>query len=233
MAYLASQLVSEAWYLSGIVARGLETPGGDEMTDGLRLLNLLLTDKSITARLIPYYSQVVVNCVVGQESYSVPGLIVAEEVTYVLDGVRFPMVNLGRRAYFASGRVNSIQALPYSYHIERGLGGATLWVYFLPNQAYPITITGKFALTQVTTDTDLLLALDMFYINYLQYSLANRMCQFYDVALHPDSANELKNYENQIIDLSPMDLTIVKSSTLTNRGTLNWAQVNLGKGWTV
>ncbi|NIV16246.1 MAG: hypothetical protein GWN62_34815, partial [Aliifodinibius sp.] len=77
----ASELVANAWYLSGIVARDLETVSGSQATDGLRLLNDLLSEKRITGRLIPYFTQTSFNAVVGQESYFVNDLIETEDVT--------------------------------------------------------------------------------------------------------------------------------------------------------
>ena len=54
--YLANDLISRSWYLSGIVARRLQSVTGDQAMDGLFLLNALLDWKSIQIDLIPYWT---------------------------------------------------------------------------------------------------------------------------------------------------------------------------------
>ena len=66
MAYTAAELVNRAWYLSGIVGRNLETVSGQQATDGLFLLNTLLSFKATDLRLIPYYKRYQFSMVAGQ-----------------------------------------------------------------------------------------------------------------------------------------------------------------------
>lgn len=76
--------------------------------------------------------------------------------------------------------------------------------------------------------------LDKYYINYLQYRLAERLCTAYNFILPPGAAKQLLQYQQMISKRSsPMDLTINKISTLTTGNSINYAQVNLGKGWTI
>ena len=49
MPYLAQTLITRSWYLSGIVARGAQTVTGDQITDGLMMLNALLDFKQSLA----------------------------------------------------------------------------------------------------------------------------------------------------------------------------------------
>ena len=48
MTYLASTLVTNSWYLSGILARGLQVLQGDQIADGVQLLNNLLNFMSFS-----------------------------------------------------------------------------------------------------------------------------------------------------------------------------------------
>ena len=36
MAYTAQQLITRSWFLSGIIARNLQVPTGDQIYDGLQ-----------------------------------------------------------------------------------------------------------------------------------------------------------------------------------------------------
>jgi hypothetical protein len=231
MAYLVSQLISNAYFLSGVVSRGLEAVGGEQMSDGLTLLNALLAIKTANNRLIPYYSEYETTTVVGQETYFVPNLIDIEAITFNIQTVRFSMLERNRRFYFGAPRVDNINALPFDWHMERTLGGANVYLYFLPNAAMPLKIFGKFSLAEVELDDDLSETLDLFYIEYLRYALTEYICGEYQISVQPQVQQKLNEYEKIIRDISPIDLTIQKASTLTAENGLNWAMVNF-PGWT-
>lgn len=232
MAYSALTLITRAWYLSGIVARNLETVSGDQITDGLFLLNTLLDFKASDLRLIPYFTRYAGTFVIGQETYNIPGLYAIESMTFNIGTVRYPMTELTRDIYFGSGRVDNILSLPFSYHLERTKGGSNVYVYFLPNQAYVFNLSGKFALTDVTLMQDMSLVYDAFYLEYLRYALAQFFCNEYSIAFAPEKLQMLRQYEKKLTDVSPPDLTMKKISFIGNHATMNWAQANIGMGYT-
>jgi hypothetical protein len=225
------ELVTNAYYFSGIVARNFQQVDGQQITDGLRLLNILLSEKTISGRFIPYYGHLTIPCVIGQQAYEVDNLISVDALTFNIDDVRFPMIEDQRRQYWATGRVDNIEALPYHYYLERIKGGLKIYLYFLPQDTYPLNITGKFALGDVTLDQDIDDELDEYYINYLEYSLAKQICIFNKIAVPLDVRDVIARYELQLSDLNPIDFTINKISTLTKNNNISWSDVNLGRGW--
>ncbi len=232
MAYSALTLITRAWYLSGIVARNLETVSGDQVTDGLFLLNVLLDFKASDVRLIPYFTRYAGTFVVGQEMYYIPNLYDIETMTFNIGTVRYPMNKTTRDVYFGNGRVDNINSLPFQYHLERTYGGSNVWVYFLPEQAYVFNLIGKFALTEVTLMQDMSLVYDQFYLEYLRYALAQFYCNEYNIAFAPEKLQMLRTYEKKLQDVSPPDLTLQKLNFINQDTTINWAFVNLSKGWT-
>lgn len=229
---LVSELINEAWYLSSIVARDLETVSGSQSADGLRILNNLLAEKSITGRYIPYTSHLTIPCEVGVAEYSIPGLVDVDTVTFNLGTVRYPMIRSSVRRFFGTGRIDNIETLPWQYYVERELGGSKIYLYYSPNETYPLNISGKFALSEVEMGQDLNDSLDRFYQIYLQHQLADRMCKFYGLQLNPGVQQTLDTLDKQINNVAPRDYTITKYSTLGSTETFNWGQINLGKGWT-
>ncbi len=155
MYYLAQQLITRSWYLSGIVARNLQTPTGDQITDGLFLLNSLLNFKQVETDLIPYWTYIEVPLVGGQEYYFLPNILEIESATFNIDVVRYPMDYTSRRTYFGSSRVDNIQTLPFNWNFNRGQNGGTLSLYFLPQSNYPLKIMAKLFLNDVTLQQDL------------------------------------------------------------------------------
>ena len=232
MAYTTLQLINNAYYESGIVSRQFETVGGQQATDGLQFLNDIIEDKAIDKSLVPYYKELDFNAVTGQESYFIPNLIEIDTFVFFINTVRYQTQPMLRREYFGTSRANDIQSLPGSWHLERQFGGATLFIYFLPDQNFPLTIWGKFRLAEVAINQDLSLTLDRFYINYLKYELAVRLCAEYNYNVPPGVMRQYMKYEDLIAKRSgPLDMRIQKLSSLQRRGGVNYGQVNLGHGW--
>jgi hypothetical protein len=231
MSYTALQLVTRSWYLSGIVARRLQSVTGDQATDGLFLLNALLDWKSIQIDLIPYWTYYEFPAVTGQEAYFIPNLYAIELMTFNIGTVRYPTDFATRTQYFGTGRVDNITALPSSWYFNRSLGGGTLYMYFLPAGNYPIKLMGKFGLQDVLLNTDLLTVYDPAYLEYLRYALAQYMCSEYGIIFNPESAKILMALQRTLMDVSPPDLSVKKKSMLTVGTGINFGDINLGLGW--
>lgn len=234
MAYTAQDLITRSWYLSGIVSRGLQVQTGDQLYDGLQMLNDLLNFKQIETEYLPYKTyDTSITLVAGQEEYFIPNCALIESCTFNIDVVRYPMDYVTNRNYFGSGRVDNIASLPYSWTYLRQDGGVNLYMYFLPEGNYPLKILGKFFLTDVDVHTDLSATLDTSYIEYLRYALAEYMCSEYGVQFNPQSAKILMAYKRKLMYMSSPDLSMSKQSILTEMPGFNWGDVNIGRGWRV
>ncbi|NIV16245.1 MAG: hypothetical protein GWN62_34810 [Aliifodinibius sp.] len=129
--------------------------------------------------------------------------------------------------------MDNIDSLPYQYFPERELGGTRIYFYFKPADTYEIRVTGKFALSNVTNDTVIDNELEPFYISYLNYALADRMCDFYSLPLGDAKKKRLYDFERILSDLSGLDTTVKKRSILGKGQTTAYGQANLGRGWTI
>ena len=232
MPYSARKLITKAWYLSGIVARNAQTVSGDQITDGLDLLNALLDWKSVDTALIPYWIHDTTNfTIAGKEEYFIQNCLAIESLTFNLDNIRYAMGYVSRRPYFGSGRVNNINSLPFNWTFNREKGGGKLYLYFIPQQRYQLNIIGKYGLQEVSLDEDLSLVYDASYIEYLRYALAQYMCSEYGILFNPGSLQILKQIERQLMYVSPPDLSMSKQSCLSSAGGLNWGDVWVGQGF--
>ena len=232
MAYTAETLITNAWYLSGIVARDLEVISGSQIEDGLTMLNSVLAIKSFNDRLIPYYQDYPFTLTQNVEKYFIPNLIEIEVFDFYINDVRFSTIKEGRKKYKGSARVENLLSLPFQWYGQRTQGGMDLFVYALPVQSYNALINGKFALTSVTLTQDLSLTYDLFYIEYLRYALAEYMCSEYNIVFQPQNAQKLREYEFSLMDVQSEDLHMQKFSTLNAHTGLSWGYINLGRGWT-
>jgi len=234
MAYLVRDLITNAFYTSDVVSKDLQFVGGDQIQEGLSLLNEFLAIKSVNLSLIPYFSSATITGIVGQEVYLVPGLVSIDTLTFDLtDNFRMPMTQRTRAQYFGTARVNQINSLPMTWHAERCVGGTNIYVYFQPDQAYPFKVWGKFALTQITSlATDLSLLMDLYYISYLRYGLAEMICEFYGITLDPLTAKKLMVYEQSFKAISPPDFSMSKVTCFRKDASgFGWGDVYIGRGW--
>lgn len=232
MTYLTSAAISEAYYLSSIVSRDFETPTGSQMSDGLRLLNEILADRTIDNGTIPYTSKLTMPAVAGQSTYTLANMINLEVFVFYIDSIRYQTRNQQRQEFFGSFRATAIQSLPFEWHFERNLGGGTLYLYFIPDIAYPLEMWGTFRLSSVTEFQDLSLTLDQFYINFLTYLLADRLCQFNSFMVPADISKQIAKYYQWINkSTNVMDLRQQKLSSLNSGTAINYGIVNLSGGW--
>jgi len=232
MTYTVTQLVTESSYLSGRVSQGLQTITGSQLNTGLRYLNAILAVKSVNDRLIPYFTKYQFTTEVNVEEYFIPKLIYAETLTFDYSTVRWSMVQTNRREYQGSSRANNVDSIMQNYYVERCKGGANLFMYFLPDKEYPMTLWGKFSLTSVVLNQDLESNLDAFYIEYLRYALAEYICQANNITFQPQNKQLLEQFEQQFLDISAPDLSVQRRTAYTGRPLWSWGQINLGHGWT-
>jgi len=248
MAYTAQQLITRAWYLSGIVARNLQTPTGDQITDGLDLLNSFLDFKQIEVDLVPYWNYIELDLIPNEEYYYLPYVSQIESATFNIGTVRYPMNSTTRTNYFGSPRVDNVSSLPFSWNYNRELGGGTLSLYFKPAEAYKLKLMVNLFLTDVKLDTDLTdisrdvpytfiqgsnQGYDTSYIEYLRYGLAKMMCSEYGVEFNPESERILISYARKLMYMSPPDLSMKKATILASdrQSGLNYGDVNIGRGY--
>ena len=234
MAYTTLQLITGAYYATGVVSREFETISDVETTDGLIWLNEIIAEKAVDEGMIPYETKYEFNAVQGTSEYFITGLVQADTLTFYINDVRYSMQPQQRNQFFGSDRVTNVQTLPYLWHVEREFGGARLFIYFEPNQTYPMELWGMFRLSEVTLMQDLSLTLDKFYTTYLRYALADRICAEFNYTTPPNVIKQLGSYEALIDKKSrPLDLSMQKMSTLHKRSRMGWAQANLGRGFMV
>lgn len=232
MAYPVAQLIADSFYLSGKRTQTLQPVNGKDVDTGLRLLNAFLAIKTANSRLIPYYTQFDFPAVIGQEIYFIANCLAIETFVWFLQGVRMVSTHQTRDDYFGTARANQINAPPFTWHEERCKGGMNLYLYFQPDQQYPLTVWGKFALSSVVLSQDLEATMDAFYIEYMRYGLANYICDDANITFQPQNVAKLKAYEKQIMDISPPDLRVKKMTAFGGQGSIGvWGLANLGHGW--
>lgn len=155
MSYTVTKLINDAYYISGIVSREFQTVQGQEINDGLDILNDLLTDKAVENDMLPYYQKYTFPAIDGQETYFIPNLIELQTLVFFIQNVRYQMNEIPMRQYFGTSRANNITSLPFTWHTQRQVGGSSIYLYFLPDTNYPMEAWGIFEFQEVSINQDL------------------------------------------------------------------------------
>lgn len=236
--YTVNQLITKAYYLAGITARGLETLEDYQINDGLERLNAFLAMRSADIGLIPYYQTYTFPAVIGQEKYAIRDLVAADVVTFTLDSnqsgaqnVRFSMTKVDRAPYLGVSRPIGIASIPNQWMINRTNTGSDLYFYFSPGQAMQFTVEGLFSLTSVALNQDLnaisivspdTTVTSAFYHEFMLYGLAELICEFNSLITPGAVSKRYKEYYNTIMGVSPMDWATRKTSFFSGRAGINY-----------
>lgn len=224
-------LINEAFYLSGVVARSLQTVSGEQLNDGLTLLNEILAFKSVNNDLLPYFKTYDFVLQSGDSRTFIPGLVYAESFTFFLNNVRYQTTKQTREEFFATGRAQAINSLPVCWYQELTLNGSYLYVYFVPDQDYPSQIVGKFSLSQVDINEDLALTYELNYIFYLKYSLAKFICDYYGYSIPQLVQQQIDAFELSLSNRSTVTVKTDKVRLIGRSNSLSWQQVNVGRAF--
>jgi len=232
MSYKVSKLITNAYYLAGIVSRDFESVTDGQISDGLDILNDLLGDKAIDDSLLPYTNKHELTTQPNIEEYFIDNLIQISTLSIFIDDIRYQSTEQLRKEYLGSYRNVNISSLPFAYHYEREKGGTRLFLYFKPDDEYPVHIYGTFQLADVSLATDLASTFDRYYINFLKFELARRLCIEYNYTV-PKMVEELyQSYYSWIrFKSQDLDLTQQTLSQFSAKGAINYAVANLSEGW--
>ena len=231
MSYTTLKLITNAYYSSGIVARSLQTLTGEQSTDGLFFLNEILAKKRIEDGTLPYYTQYDFTMEAGEQTTFIENLTECELVTFEKNNFRYAMYNQSRRRYWGCPKPLGIETLPSYFTMDRTLGGSNISVTFSPDQDYPATLWGLFALDSVTLLQDLSETFDDYYISYLRYDLAVTLCLEFGQPVPAPLYSKFLEYDKAIRKRSgPVDLKNTSISTLGPKLTVGWGQINIGQG---
>lgn len=226
----ATQLVTQSYYLSDVVSRELETVSGSQLSDGIEMLNEILDEKSASGHEIPFNESRNFTGVPGQEEYFIEGLIDVTSLTFVNQNVRYSMRWYSHDKYHGSTRVLNINTFPGIYTVNRVTNGSNIYIYFNPDLNYQFELWGKFSFDNVAPTTDLSAALPKFFVSYLKYALANRICQYFNIEFAPGKLDILRQKEKTIFEPEPEDLSIKLDAKFNNKRVLDYAAINIYRG---
>lgn len=231
MPYTALQLISDAFFDSGIRDATFNVPSAEDNQRGLRALNQILNLTSVNLDYIPYYTRGTFTATGGVSEYTLQNVYLIDLLTFNMSQVRYNSRYLTRFEFFGTNRANNIQSLPLTYTFERTLNGIKIYLYPIPDQTYVFDYSAKQKLTNPDYATDLTQYFDDYFIQYLEFETALLLCSKYGASPPPLIAERVSELRRVIMTPSPVDMTSRTTNLLGSGVSPNWAQITIGKGW--
>lgn len=233
MAVTALELINEALRTATLVGRSFNTAPKEYTSVGLKVLQQLITETSANNKMNPFYTPLEFTADIGETAYEIEGLVDIATLTFEWQQVRYPCDYKTRTEFYGGFRANNVLTLPLTYTFERTKDGATIYVYPFPDKEYIFTTWAQFEMdSDFTFTTDLLATLPKYYIDFLEYAMAGRLCVKFGRPVPPDVLRLEKYYRNLIaMQISPPDFSMQKISTLSSIPGIDYGQVNIGKGY--
>lgn len=195
---------------------------GSDTTDGLRILNDLITDYSSSSLLLTIARKINFLVQIGQQFVTfadasftpapdVPSgrLSNCENAWLNLDGVDYPLIIEDRNVFFGSYKYFPQEGLPRFAIITNDLDYTTMQLYPSPSQQYTVFVYGKFQLPQLTINSTLA-GLPGYQQRYLKYATARELALFKGRSHAWDEKLELRYQEarDAMESVSAMNLVI-------------------------
>ncbi len=232
MAVTVLQLITNAYFESGLISANFQTPNAAQITRGLDYFNQVLGKTRIQGGMLPYYKSYDFTLSSGVEKTFIPNLVECETLVYYLGQVRMPIYPMSRRKYFGTIKPVNATSVPSYFNLERTKGGSNIFVTFTPQQEYAATLWGLFCLEDATLTTDLSEIYDQYYIDYLRYDLGVTLCAAFNQPVPEGLFAQYSQYRKSILNRSgPLDLTNTSISSVSKSPVLNWSQLDIGGGY--
>jgi len=216
-------LLKASMRLIGVIATG-ETPEAAEMQDGLETLNLMLGSWSAKRMMIPVLTAENFPLVAGTASYTIGSGATFDtkrpiriESAFIRDSssIDTPIEIIYRDKYNAHV-LKTTQGRPEQLFYEDTYPTGTVFVTYVPDEAYTLFINSWKALTQLTGLTT---SIDMpnEYLDALKYNLAIRIAPEYGVSIPEEVAAIAKDTYDTLKTLNAPDMTANFDASLLER----------------
>jgi len=232
MATVVELLIQDAYRFSEILGEG-EIANADELTVGLRWLNIAIDEINIDGIEIPLLTEEVFAMTLGEETQVLPDWIAITNLQYALGNILLDIDLLTQNEYLKTARIQSTSGVPGVAYPKRTPTGIDLKVFFKPSQAYPMHVHGYKILTQLAVG-DTLTGLQNFMKGYLLFKLAADLRTYYNLSAMPSLDTRVALYRERFNHIKERRLDCVVTTAHAGgnksyRGGI--AQYNIGRGW--
>jgi hypothetical protein len=199
---------------------------GDDQTEGLNILNRLLSSYSGTSLRLTIAKEITFTPSIAQETvtFASPSYTPAADVQegrlsnfqngwLTLEGVTYPLIEVQRSTFLSSYKYDPQQGLVRFCIIYNGVDITTMRIYPSPSQLYTLHVYGKFQLEPLDINGDMS-SVPEYYYRYLQFATAKDLA-FYkgrSEAWTEKLEKELILAEEDMVSVSAINVAVTNQS---------------------
>jgi hypothetical protein len=166
-------------------------PEGWMMTEAVDYLNEMLAEWRSERLLIPFLQTVSFTATPGQGQYvfantgtydiESPKLAELDYLEFIFEDVVYPINVIPAAAYYENYRLTNLQSLMSVAFLIQDVNSSILTFYPIPDRNYQVNVRGKFVLSDVALNDDVVELPDE-YVSVLYMGLARKLSNFYETA---------------------------------------------------
>jgi hypothetical protein len=211
------EIINRAYIFSGINSILGETQP-DQVSNGLFLLNHLLSLKNADDEELPYYQTIELTANAGQSEYFVPNMYSLDCMTFNIGDTRYSLKAVTRKVFFGNSRQDNIRSMPSEFYYEKVNGGCKVILYFSPADTYVLKFVGLKGFEPISNvDIELNDSLDISYQSYLILELAKHICLYMTISIPPLLANNLEEIKKKMKNNNAVDTSFGYISPFTSQ----------------
>lgn len=234
-----NDVIVNSLYLLGELGVG-ETPDAFMLRTGLDLINELLDKWSADSIYVPYLTTLTFNFVVGQDTYSISDMVMADITAdrvidlsfanYVVPttgatNLVYPLKIINKATYWNVVRQTNLTTRPGFIFLNKQAQESFVTVYPVPDQPYQCILGVKCMLDKLAQQ-DTLGELPPNYYGLLKYGLARKFLAYYPSGNWPDvNEQEYQDYYRTMKNVNETDVTIRPSVIVTAPEPFYWPNI--------
>lgn len=225
-------LIQQAYRFAQRIPAEGDAPDSTLINIGIQLLNLILDEININGRELVLTGTNTTTFVPGEDVITFDNYVDIYEIYYLIGNVRFQVYKRSLNGFFKDALTTGVNALPWMSWANRTETGINLQFYFPPNQNYTVTVIGIKYLNSVSVGSDIT-GKDSFYIPYLTWRLAQDIRAYNQMAPLPMIDKKVKQISQRFDAIKTFDTSVRNNPLGTDDSSLDIAEVNIMRGWTV
>lgn len=222
-----NDIIDRAYRIIGVRSKD-RALSGDDIGQGLYILNQMLDHYSADSELIAYYDLISFPLTIGQESYTISDQVTADVtnkrlvylkyVNLIDQQYRYPVRVENDTTFYRFTRDETVTRRPNLVFLQQEIGQSRITFIVKPDKAYTCVVKGKFILAHLELST-IITQVPIAYHRYLEYALGNELRASRAGAEWSELSE--RNFQNAITNLTTsndIDIEIEPDNLFVVRG---------------
>lgn len=211
-----NKLIDKAYQVIGIKSADRNLTG-DEITEGLEQLNIIIDLISGNSQQISFSKTLTFDLTIGKQVYTIgeggdfgnERLVNLEKAVLIDSNIQYPLSILSDNAFYGISRNLNTNGKPSRVFFQNNLDNLTeIHFFIIPDKSYTVKIKGKFILSNLEFNTEIE-NVPHYYYAYLQYYLAKVLHSFFPSSTWtPENEKFFTTFKSECLSYNDIDLDV-------------------------